>query len=70
MKLLLSLWRKSLTVQLLSSMLIALFASQAISLWILWDYLQADLRASARAELNSRAAAVRRRSRSGNTLCC
>ena len=60
MKLLLSLWRKSLTVQLLSSMLIALFASQAISLWILWDYLQADLRASARAELNSRAAAVSR----------
>jgi signal transduction histidine kinase len=57
---LISLWKKSLTVQLLSSMLIALFASQAISLWILWDYLQADMRASARAELNSRAAAVSR----------
>jgi signal transduction histidine kinase len=57
---LINLWKKSLTAQLLSSMLIALFASQAISLWILWDYLQADLRASARAELHSRAAAVSR----------
>ncbi|MEO3388875.1 ATP-binding protein [Mesorhizobium sp. CAU 1741] len=41
-------------------MLVALFASQAISLAILWDYLQADLRAAARAEISSRAAAVSR----------
>ncbi|WP_235829912.1 sensor histidine kinase [Frigidibacter oleivorans] len=53
-------WQKSLTVQLLSSMLVALFASQAIGFAILWDYLQSDLRAAARAELASRAAAVAR----------
>jgi signal transduction histidine kinase len=54
------LWGKSLTVQLLSSMLVALFASQAIAVAILWDHLQADLRAAARAEIASRAAAVAR----------
>jgi signal transduction histidine kinase len=53
-------WKKSLTAQLLSSMLVALFASQAISLWLLWGYLQSDLRASARAEISNRAAAVSR----------
>ncbi len=60
MRPLLALWQKSLMAQLLSWMLIALFASQAISLAILWDYLQADLRAAARAEISSRAAAVSR----------
>jgi signal transduction histidine kinase len=60
MKPLLALWQKSLTVQLLTWMLVALFASQAIGLAILWDHLQSDLRASARAELASRAAAVSR----------
>jgi signal transduction histidine kinase len=60
MRSLLALWQKSLMAQLLSWMLVALFASQAISLAILWDYLQADLRAAARAEIGSRAAAVSR----------
>jgi signal transduction histidine kinase len=60
MKRLLGLWQKSLTVQLLSSMLVALFLSQAIGISILWDHLQADLRAAARAEIASRAAAVAR----------
>jgi len=55
-----ALWQKSLLAQLLSWMLIALFAAQAISLAILWDYLQADVRRSARAEISSRAAAVSR----------
>jgi signal transduction histidine kinase len=54
------LWKRSLTAQLLSSMLAALFASQAISLCILWEYMQSDLRASARAEITGRAAAVSR----------
>lgn len=57
---LLGLWRKSLTIQLLLSMLAALFASQAIGFAILWDHLQSDLRAAARAELASRSAAVAR----------
>lgn len=57
---LVSMWQKSLTAQLLSSMLVALFVSQAIGFVILWDYLQSDLRAAARAELASRAAAVAR----------
>lgn len=52
------LWKTSLTVQLLSSMLLALVASQVVSLAILWDWLQSDIRASARAELGNRAAAV------------
>lgn len=52
--------QKSVTAQLLLSMLVALFASQAIGFAILWDYLQSDLRAAARAELASRAAAVAR----------
>jgi signal transduction histidine kinase len=60
MKSLFGFWQKSLTAQLLSWMLVALFASQAIGLVIMWDYLQADLRASARAELSNRAAAVSR----------
>lgn len=60
MKRILGFWQKSLAAQLVSWMLVALFASQAISLAILWDYLQADLRAAAREELNSRAAAVSR----------
>lgn len=57
---LLTLWRKNLSVQLLASMLFALFASQAIGLCISWDYFRADLRAAARSELGSRAAAVSR----------
>ncbi|MBB4004784.1 ATP-binding protein [Aurantimonas endophytica] len=57
---LLTLWRKSLSVQLLTSMLIALFASQAIGMCISWDKFIADLRAAARYELSSRAAAVAR----------
>ncbi|MCG6114021.1 MAG: ATP-binding protein [Mesorhizobium sp.] len=60
MMLLLSFWKKSLTAQLLSWMLIALFVSQAIGLAILWDHMMADLRASSRVELSSRAAAVAR----------
>ncbi|WMT91921.1 ATP-binding protein [Pelagibacterium sp. H642] len=60
MKLLFGFWQKSLTAQLLSWLLIALFASQILGLAIVWDYMQADLRGSARAELSSRAAAVAR----------
>lgn len=63
MKRLIALWQKSLTVQLLSSMLLALFVSQAIGLAIIWDYLVADIRATSRAELSSRAAAVARLAR-------
>lgn len=55
-----NIWKKSLTAQLLSSMLIALFVSQAISLFILWNYLQDDLREAASTELSNRAAAVSR----------
>ncbi|WP_294642532.1 ATP-binding protein [uncultured Aureimonas sp.] len=53
-------WRRSLSVQLLGSMLIALFASQSIGIWISWDKFQADMQAAARTELASRAAAVAR----------
>lgn len=60
MKRLLRLWQGSLAVQLFASMLIALVISQVVSLAILWDYLQSDIRASARAELRQRAAAVSR----------
>ncbi|MFD1911108.1 ATP-binding protein [Halodurantibacterium flavum] len=60
MKRLIGYWHKSLTVQLLSSMLLALFASQAIGFMILWDHLRVDLREAARAEIASRAAAVAR----------
>lgn len=60
MKRLITFWQKSLTAQLLVFMLAALFVSQAIGLAVMWDYLVADLRMTARAELSSRAAAVAR----------
>ncbi|WP_061931883.1 ATP-binding protein [Aureimonas sp. AU22] len=53
-------WHRSLTVQLLGSMLIALFASQSIGIWISWGKFQADMQTAARTELASRAAAVAR----------
>ena len=60
MRRLIHVWRRSLAAQLLSSMLVALVAAQVISLALLWDWLQSDVRASARAELDDRAAAVAR----------
>ncbi|ORE97509.1 ATP-binding protein [Aurantimonas sp. 22II-16-19i] len=57
---LLTLWRKSLSVQLLASMLVALFVSQAIGMCISWDKFIADLRAASRYELSSRSEAVAR----------
>lgn len=56
----LTFWHKSLTVQLLASMLVALFAAQTIGLCISWDYFRADLRTATRTELSSRAGAVAR----------
>jgi signal transduction histidine kinase len=53
-------WHRSLTIQLLGSMLIALFASQSIGIWISWGKFQSDMQAAARTELASRAAAVAR----------
>ncbi|MBB3951879.1 ATP-binding protein [Aureimonas jatrophae] len=53
-------WHRSLTVQLLGSMLIALFASQSIGIWISWGKFQSDMQTAARTELASRAAAVAR----------
>ena len=55
---LLTLWRKSLSVQLLASTLIALTMSQGIGMWISWDKFIADLLAAARYELSSCAEAV------------
>jgi signal transduction histidine kinase len=57
---LLTWWRKRLSVQLLASMLVALFASQTVGMCISWDQFLTDLRAAARTELSSRAAAVAR----------
>lgn len=57
---LLAVWRRRLSLQLLASMLVALFISQLCALTISWDYFTADLRASAREELSSRAGAVAR----------
>ncbi|WP_082666147.1 ATP-binding protein [Aureimonas sp. AU4] len=53
-------WRKSLAAQLLASMLLAFFASQAISLAISWDGYKGAIQTAARTELHSRAAAVAR----------
>ena len=60
MKRIARLWQTSLAAQLLTSMLMALVVSQVVSLAILWDYLQSDVRAVARAELAHRSAAVAR----------
>ena len=57
---LLRIWHGSVAAQLLVSMLAALALSQVVSLSILWDYLQEDLRASARAELAHRVTALAR----------
>jgi signal transduction histidine kinase len=56
----LAFWRRSLSVQLLASMLLALFASQFIGLYISWEKFRTDIQLSARAELASRAEAVAR----------
>lgn len=53
-------WDKSLTVQLLVSMLAALLVSQVIGMGLSWDQFRSDLRTAARSELSSRAAAVAR----------
>lgn len=53
-------WRKSLAVQLLTSMLLALLVSQAIALAISWGAYLGVIHKTARTELNSRAAAVAR----------
>jgi signal transduction histidine kinase len=55
-----ALWDKSLTFQLLASMLAALFASQLIGMFFLWGQFQTDLQLAGRAELSSRAAAIAR----------
>ncbi|GGE05044.1 hypothetical protein GCM10011390_25060 [Aureimonas endophytica] len=60
MKRLLTWWDKSLTIQLLVSMLAALFIAQSIGMCLSWDQFRADLRIAARSELSSRAAAVAR----------
>ncbi|WP_082653058.1 ATP-binding protein [Aureimonas sp. AU22] len=53
-------WHKSLAIQLLASMLLAFFASQAISLVISWDGYKSAVQTAVRTELHSRAAAVAR----------
>ena len=53
-------WHKSLAIQLLASMLLAFFASQAISLVISWDGYKTAVQTAVRTELHSRAAAVAR----------
>jgi signal transduction histidine kinase len=60
MKPLLTFWRKSLSTQLLASMLLALFVSQSIGLGITWDKFRTDLYTTVRTELGSRAEAVAR----------
>jgi len=53
-------WQKSMSAQLLASMLLALFVSQFIGLCISWEKFRSDLRGSARVELASRSEAVAR----------
>lgn len=60
MKRLLIFWRKSLSIQLLVSMLLALLVSQFIGLGISWDKFRTDLYTTVRTELASRAQAVAR----------
>lgn len=60
MRRLLTFWQKSLSVQLLASMLLALFVSQFIGLGISWDKFRTDLYTTVRTELASRAQAVAR----------
>jgi signal transduction histidine kinase len=55
-----ALWDRSLTFQLLASMLAALFASQVIGMCFLWGQFQTDLQTAGRVELSSRAAAIAR----------
>lgn len=60
MKRLLTFWQKSFSIQLLASMLLALFVSQFIGLGISWDKFRTDLYTTVRTELSSRAEAVAR----------
>ena len=57
---LLNFWQKSLSIQLLVSMLLALFVSQFIGLGISWGKFRTDLQATVRNEVGSRAEAVAR----------
>ncbi|WP_244492570.1 ATP-binding protein [Aureimonas sp. AU22] len=53
-------WRRSLAIQLLASMLIALFGSLTFGLYICWDEYKGAIQSAARTELHSRSAAVAR----------
>ncbi|WP_182086230.1 ATP-binding protein [Aureimonas sp. ME7] len=53
-------WRKSLAIQLLASMLLALFGSLTFGLYICWDEYKGAIQTAARTELHSRSAAVAR----------
>lgn len=53
-------WHKSLAIQLLASMLLALFGSLAFGLYICWDEYKGAIQSAARTELHSRSAAVAR----------
>jgi len=57
---LLTFWQKSLSAQLLASMLLALFVSQFIGLGISWGKFRSDLYTTVRTELGSRSEAVAR----------